>query len=128
MWGRYFVNGCTFFSPFEVLEIFWNQDSVVDIVTRLEPERRRIGPRLLTWTRNFLLCVQTGSAVTQPPVLWVPEASLLVKWLGHEGDHSPACNAEVKNARSIPLYSLEFLLVVVCYNARVEFYLSIWEY
>ena len=68
--------------PLEVLEIFWNQDSVVDLVTRLEPERRRIGARLLAWTRNFLLCVQTGSAVTQPPVLWVPVASLLVKWLG----------------------------------------------
>lgn len=47
---------------------------------------------------------------------------------GREGDHSPACNAEVKNAWSIPLYSLEFIHGVVCHNARVQFYLSLWEY
>ena len=46
VWGRYLVKGCTP-PPLEVLEIFWNQDSVVDLVTRLEPERRRIGARLL---------------------------------------------------------------------------------
>jgi hypothetical protein len=35
---------------------------------------------------------------TQPPIQWVPRAlSLGVKQPGHEADHSPPSNAEVKN-------------------------------
>jgi hypothetical protein len=34
---------------------------------------------------------------TQPPIQWIPGAlSLGVKWLGHEADHSPPTNAEIK--------------------------------
>jgi hypothetical protein len=34
----------------------------------------------------------------QPPLRWVPGAlSLVVKQPGHETDHSPPSNAEVKN-------------------------------
>jgi hypothetical protein len=46
---------------------------------------------------------------------------VLVKWLGREGDHSPACSAEVKNAWDIPLYSLEFLHGVVFHYAGYKF-------
>jgi hypothetical protein len=38
---------------------------------------------------------------TQPPIQWILLAlSLMVKWLGHETDHSPPSSAEVKNVWS----------------------------
>lgn len=35
VWGKYLFDGCTFPPPLEVLEIIWNRDGVVDVVTRL---------------------------------------------------------------------------------------------
>jgi hypothetical protein len=46
---------------------------------------------------------------TQPPIQWVPRVlSLGIKRPGREADHSPASNAEVKNAwsyTSVPQYA-----------------------
>jgi hypothetical protein len=53
--------------------------------------------------KTFLHSVQTGCVATQPSVQWVPGAlSLEVKRQGHEADHSPPSNAEVKNGGAIP--------------------------
>jgi hypothetical protein len=40
---------------------------------------------------------------TQPSIKWVLEAlTLVVKWLGHEADHSPPSSAMVKNEWTLP--------------------------
>lgn len=86
LWGRYLVNGCFF--TFKVVGIFCNRDGPVDVVTRLGTGRPQIGVRFLTGARNFLVCVQTSSAVPQPRVQWVPAAlAVLVELPEREDDH-----------------------------------------
>jgi hypothetical protein len=47
----------------------------------------------------FTIASRLALRPTQPLIQWAPGAlSLEVKWLGHEVDHSPPSNAEVKNA------------------------------
>jgi hypothetical protein len=49
----------------------------------------------------FTTASRTALGPTQPPIQWVPGVlSLGVKRSGHEADHSPPSNAEVKNAWS----------------------------
>jgi hypothetical protein len=49
----------------------------------------------------FITASRQALGPTQPPIQWIPGVlSLGVKRPGHEADHSPQCNAEVKNACS----------------------------
>jgi hypothetical protein len=52
----------------------------------------------------FLLSAvsRLGLKPTQPPIQWIPEAlSSVEKRPGHEADHSPPPNADVKNVGAI---------------------------
>jgi hypothetical protein len=77
------------------------RDSSVSIVTRLLA--RRPGFNFWKGKEFFLLDTASRPALepTQPPIQWVPGAlSQGLRRPGHEADHSPPLNAEVKNAWS----------------------------
>jgi len=52
----------------------------------------------------YLFTTTSRSAVgsTQSPIQWVPGTQPGVKCPGHESDHSPPSDAEVKNVWAIP--------------------------
>lgn len=55
--------------------------------------------------------------LTQPPIQWIQGLFFPgIKQLGHEGDQSPPCSAEVKNAWSIDLLPI----VSLWYGASVS--------
>jgi hypothetical protein len=60
---------------------------------------------------------------TQPPALWAVEVvSLGVKWLGHEANHSPPSNAEVRKAWSytfIPPYTFMMWCLIIYYHELI---------
>jgi hypothetical protein len=78
-------------------------DSVVGIATGYELDDRVVGVRVSVWSRIFSTSSRRALGPTQPPSQWVPR----VKRPGHEADHSPPTNAEVKKTwiyTAIPPY------------------------
>jgi hypothetical protein len=54
----------------------------------------------------FITASRTALEPTQPPIQWVPGGSFSgVKGPGHEADHSPPSNAEVKECVELNLHS-----------------------
>jgi hypothetical protein len=64
------------------------------------------GPGLIPGSARFFSSPQHADRLwgpPSPPIKWVPGAlSPGVKQQGHEADHSPPSNAEVKNGGAIP--------------------------
>jgi hypothetical protein len=62
--------------------------------------RQGLGSFLFTTTSR------TALGPTHPPIQWVPGSlSPVVKWMGHEADHSPPSSAKVKECMELYLHS-----------------------
>jgi hypothetical protein len=80
------------------LDMFRSQDSVVGMATGYGMDDRGVGVQVPVGSRIF-------SSPHHPSWLWGPlnllsngyqDLSPRIKWPGHEADHSPPANAEVK--------------------------------
>jgi hypothetical protein len=75
----------------------WEPGSSVSIVSDYGLDDRAIGVRSPAGAKDFssILCVQTVSEASQPPVQCVP--GVLSPWPGLDADHSPPSSAEFVN-------------------------------
>jgi hypothetical protein len=85
--------------------IYNSRDSSVGVALGYGLDDRGSRVRFSAGAGNFSLHHRVQKA-TQNPIQWVPGAlSLVVKWPGHEADHSLPPNAEVKECVELYLHS-----------------------